>query len=395
MRSSSKTLQRKGKWRTMWVKQLLWLIKALVNINQLYRGSVSCGKSSSYAINLPENGMHGYALVSRGCASPNGSKLHSLQPRILSQSTSSPRKLPSPARALTDGQYSIPIDLHRGSSLAAEKRARVAKSLAEYRKRKANSAALERDLTARTSGDNPASKHVLEGQGSTTLLDDDATIIHPSPSNPSPFPERDFFSIVLAPPESTIGKRSNPPTSPIPEVHSKASSSSPKDLSDPLSQTGAHPAENLALIGEQEGHLVVGEILAESSPTIQRDWATRAHCGGSSPEIEESNKLSAFNRPAFPLLQKNDNRDLIKGENVMMEGNIRKESIRKASKVVLRPPPAKQPPWKHYKLRGRPRKSDPSPKKPRTKSHSGCWTCKRRKRKCDETKPSCESCSFL
>ena len=74
----------------------------------------------------------------------------------IGQATTSPGNLSGPAGALTDGQYSIPVDSYRGSSLAAERRVRVAKSSAEYRKRKANSTAHQRDSTARTDGNDPA-----------------------------------------------------------------------------------------------------------------------------------------------------------------------------------------------------------------------------------------------
>ena len=28
-----------------------------------------------------------------------------------------------------------------------------------------------------------------------------------------------------------------------------------------------------------------------------------------------------------------------------------------------------------------------------TRSHQGCWTCKRRRRRCDNTRPTCENCT--
>lgn len=454
-----------------------------------YHDSTLRGPSGSYPIDLPENGLHEFALVSRGCASPNGSTLHSLQPRIYSQAIPSPGYLSSPARALTDGQHSMPVDWYRGSSLAAEKRVRIAKSSAEYRKRKANSIALQRDSTARTNGDDPAlnltlaavdhsvatgdahrgaiphpasvssarmtksavgyftckkragkcgerkpirmncercvavcncvqrapesteqnaeevqecatppfcSSEVAEclpmlrigtednlevksekqapavvdgtpsgiatnaqqfnshavaskGQGSTTLPCDDTTPPPPS-SKPRPLPERDFLSIVLASPESTFGERSNLPVPPISEIHFQASSSPPKDLPSSPAKRRTHLAENQTPTREQEGHQVVEEVQAENSPPIQQDLATRTDCSSPSPDIEENT-------------------------------------------------PAKRHPLKPHelptgvkRLRGQPRKPDPSPKKARTRSFSGCWTCKRRKRKCDETKPSCTTC---
>ena len=189
------------------------------------------------------------------------------------------------------------------------------------------------------------------GQGSTTLPCDDITPLPPS-SNPQPLPERDFLSIVLASPESTFGERSNPPVPPISEIHFQASSSPPKDLHDSPAETPSHLAENHTLIMEQEGLQVVEEVQAENSSTIQRDSVTRTNSSSPSPDIEE-------NTPA-------------------KRHYLRRHELPTGVK----------------RLRGQPRKPDPSPKNPRTRSFSGCWTCKRRKRKCDETKPSCESFSL-
>jgi hypothetical protein len=189
------------------------------------------------------------------------------------------------------------------------------------------------------------------GQGSTTLPCDDTTPL-PSSSKPQPSPERDFLSIVLASPESTFDERSNLPVPPISEIHFQASSSPPKDLPDSPAETPSHLVENRTLIREQEGRQVVEEVQAEDSSTIQRDSVTRTNSSSPSPDIEENTQAKRH--------------------------HLRRHELPTGAK----------------RLRGQPRKPDPSPNTPRTRSFSGCWTCKRRKRKCDETKPSCESFSI-
>jgi hypothetical protein len=63
--------------------------------------------------------------------------------------------------------------------------------------------------------------------------------------------------------------------------------------------------------------------------------------------------------------------------------------------AVARPPP---PPLETKRKRGRPKKTPASPAGDAAKvakgsrSKTGCFTCRRRKKKCDETKPSCVAC---
>jgi len=200
-------------------------------------------------IAFPENDLHDFA-------SPNGSTVRLLDPKI-------------------------------------EKRARVAKSVAEYRKRKGKFTAPQVDLTARTDGGGPvarerampplcsskvaecwpthsmgtedkregteaeemkygkqpptpleetpsgldadaqqANSHAIapEGRGSTTLPGDNTTILPPS-SKPRSLPEHDFLRTVLAPTESKFCEGLNLRTPPSSETHSQASSSLPKYLS--------------------------------------------------------------------------------------------------------------------------------------------------------------------
>ena len=143
------------------------------------------------------------------------------------------------------------------------------------------------------------------------------------------------------------------------------------------------------MIGEQEGHQVV---VQDRSPLIQRDQTTRAGCSSPSPNME----LSAQNSTALALCQLSHaacavsvegddgeivSQDLIEvvDEDVVIGGG-KEDAIQQSPMVASRTTPVKRP-------RGRPRKHPVSKGRCRT----GCFTCRRRKRKCNEAKPSCES----
>ena len=79
-------------------------------------------------------------------------------------------------------------------------------------------------------------------------------------------------------------------------------------------------------------------------------------------------------------------------ENVVL-GEAKKGSVQSSSEMISTSVLVKRG-------RGRPRKLpvptlQPTSKAPKRRSVTGCFTCKRRKKKCDESKPSCESFCFL
>ena len=156
-----------------------------------------------------------------------------------------------------------------------------------------------------------------------------------------------------------------------PELHSRASSLLRAKLSEPAqAQTNAL---HLMPLDSHQMSPIIGqgwnEVLAkEQSPAIQRN------------QLAQTNYYVALASPAREntgqILVGNDQFEAVDEDMVM--GGGKEDAIRQSPKSISKD--LKRP---------------PASKRPRGRSQTGCLTCKRKKKKCDETKPSCELFSFL
>ncbi|KAF8847274.1 hypothetical protein BDZ45DRAFT_343715 [Acephala macrosclerotiorum] len=144
-------------------------------------------------------------------------------------------------------------------------------------------------------------------------------------------------------------------------------------------------------IGEQEWHQVV---VQDRSPLIQRDQTTRTGCSSPSPtQSSTALALCQLSHAACAVSVERDDgeivgQDLIEvvDEDVVMGGE-KEDVIQQSPMVASRTAPVKRP---RKRPRGRPRKHpiQKSVSQPRQRTKTGCFTCRKRKKKCDEAKPS-------